>query len=124
MTNQDKPAQKRVGRPPKSPDGLPSIPTSVRIRGEIRRRLIEAAEQGERPVSEEIERRIERSFVRDELTRHIDHLLADYKTSTQELGRFQERLAAADIRIADLEAENAKLKARLREATERQLVAA
>ncbi len=65
MPNAEKPARKKTGRPPKSPDGQPRITHSMRLRGQIREQLIEAAKKAERSISEEIEHRVEQSFVRD-----------------------------------------------------------
>jgi hypothetical protein len=53
---------RRVGRPPVKRAPNERFPVSVRIRGEIFNRLVEAAELNNRPFGNEVELRLEQSF--------------------------------------------------------------
>jgi hypothetical protein len=55
--------EKRIGRPPKAEADRKSRNFTFRSRGDLHARLAEAAGESGRSMSEEIERRLERSFL-------------------------------------------------------------
>src|SRR5262245_28606922 len=60
-------AKKRIGRPPKSEEDRKAVNFTFRSRGQMRERLQAAAAASGRSISEEIERRLEGSFLGEEL---------------------------------------------------------
>jgi hypothetical protein len=71
MSGKQEKSPKRMGRPPKYPGEGPRPTLSVRVRGRIKDRLQEASAKSALSISEEIERRVEKSF--DEIDSIIRH---------------------------------------------------
>ena len=61
--------KKRIGRPPKAKEDRKAVNFTFRSRVQMRERLQAAAIAGGRSISEEIERRLEKSFWQEEIER-------------------------------------------------------
>lgn len=110
--------RRRIGRPPKSPEGRATNNLTFRTRGSLRDKLAEAAVKAKRSISEEIEYRLDRSFEQDDA---IDQLQTQLRIERRDSVLFDmeeaERRGAVlqqqRDRIAELEAHVAELKAKL-----------
>src|SRR3954453_3301821 len=71
-------------------------PMSFRATADLRAKLEEAASKAGRSLTQELEHRLERSFVRDELMQHVDGLLSNSLIKGEDLEK-------AEARIKDLE---------------------
>src|SRR4051794_34964158 len=67
MESRDMEQSKRIGRPPKEPGEKKRQSLSLRIRDAVKDRLVEAARVSGLSISEELERRVERSFEASDL---------------------------------------------------------
>lgn len=77
----DEQPAKRRGRPPKDPADRKDGNLTFRTRGDMRRRLSEAAEKSGRSISEEVEKRLEESFSNENLLEDVHS--AAYSASEQ-----------------------------------------
>jgi hypothetical protein len=67
---------KKVGRPPKYPGEGKRITHTMRVRAATREKLMAAAAESGRSMSEEIEYRVEKSFWEEDLLAQIKSVLA------------------------------------------------
>lgn len=80
------------------------VALNMKTTEEVRAQLEAAAEASGRSLTSEVEHRLDRSLVRDELKNYLHDLLEDSMTKAEDVAR-------ANARIADLEAQVAELKA-------------
>ena len=78
-----KAAKKTRGRPPKAPEKGKRQNYTFRLHDETRERLVEAAAAANRTLSEEIERRVERSFEWERAYGEIESMLAQARDVTE-----------------------------------------
>src|SRR4051794_34987693 len=96
--------------PKKVPENAePRFPISFRAPAELKAKLEAAAAAASRSVGQELVRRLDRSFVRDELRQHMDGLLEDSMQMHK-----GEDVEKANARIAELKAQIEELKSELK----------
>src|SRR4051794_15470570 len=91
--------------PKKVPENAePRFPISFRAPAELKAKLEAAAAAASRSVGQELVRRLERAFTRDEVMQHVDGLLSDSLIKGEEVDNLRAELERATARNAELEA--------------------
>ena len=92
--------------PKKVPENAePRFPISFRAPAELKAKLEAAAAAASRSVGQELVRRLDRSFVRDELRQHMDGLLEDSMHKGEDVEKANARIAELKAQIEELKSE-------------------
>src|SRR4051794_41582157 len=80
------------------------VALNMKTTEEVRAQLEAAAEASGRSLTSEVEHRLDRSLVRDELKNYLHDLLEDSITKAEEVARAYARVAELEAQVAELKA--------------------